>query len=178
MKNTSRLLKNEIVTLEPATQHNLDRLVKWTLDPVAQGAYKRVPQMSAEELGELFLHSNDRHYFLITRTEDQKHLGRYYHRAWHFTSEPEQVDWELNILLAKPSERGKGYGTAVQKLATDYLLDQPTTRSVFAYTFETNIGERRALEKAGFEEAGYLPHPHYKVNLPPEKSMLYVKYPA
>ncbi len=89
-----------------------------------------------------------------------------------------EVDWELNILIAEPSDRGKGYGTATQKLAVNYLLERPETRSVFAYTFATNKAERRSLEKAGFNEVGHLPDPYYKVNLPPEESILYVKKKA
>ena len=145
------------------------------LDPVAQGPYKRVPQMTAAKLHDLFLHSADRQYFLIRRTIDQKPLGRFYWRAWRFGRSHEVVDWELNIFIADPRDRGKGYGTVVQKLALDHLLQQPETRSVFAYTYAINKGERRALEKAGFEEKGYLPHPCYKVKLPPEKSVLYVR---
>jgi len=47
------MLKNEIVTLELADHQNVDLLVKWTLDPVAQGPYKRVPRMTAAELLDL-----------------------------------------------------------------------------------------------------------------------------
>jgi RimJ/RimL family protein N-acetyltransferase len=39
-------LQTEAVLLEPATEANVDLLVRWTLDPVAQGSYKRVPEMS------------------------------------------------------------------------------------------------------------------------------------
>jgi len=85
------------------------------------------------------------------------------------------VDWELNIFIAEPNERVKGYGTAAQKLALDYLLQQPETHSVFAYTYVTNQAERRSLEKAGLEERGGLPDPYYRVRLPPEKSVLYVR---
>ena len=43
-------LQNEVVLLEPATEANVDLLVRWTLDPVAQGPYKRLPEMSAARL--------------------------------------------------------------------------------------------------------------------------------
>ena len=110
------MLKNEIVTLEPADHQNVDLLVSWTLDPVAQGPYKRVPRMTAAELHDLFLHSSDRRYFLIRRTADREPLGRFYYRAWRFGSSHEMVDWELNIFVAEPNERGKGYGTAALAL--------------------------------------------------------------
>lgn len=169
------MLNNEVVTLEPADHKNVDLLIRWTLDPVAQGPYKRVPRMTAAELHGLFLHSSDRRYFLIRRTADREPLGRFYYRAWRFGSNHEMVDWELNVFIAEPNERGKGYGTAAQELALDYLLQRPETQSIFAYTYATNKAERRSLQKAGFEERGCLPHPYYKVKLPPEESVLYVR---
>jgi len=169
------MLKNEAITLEPAGEENVGRLVEWTLDPVAQGPYKRLPPLNAEELRHQFLHSSDREYFLIRRTRDGRQLGRFYWRAWRFAGESAGVDWELNIIIANPQERGKGYGTAVQRLAAEYLLGLSETRSVFAYTYTTNEAERRALAKAGFEEAGELPDVHYRVRLPPERSVLYVR---
>jgi RimJ/RimL family protein N-acetyltransferase len=63
-------------------------------------------------------------------------------------------------------ERGKGYGTAVQRLASDYLVARDETASVFAFTLRVNVGERRALEKAGFQEVGGLPNPYYRVESP------------
>jgi RimJ/RimL family protein N-acetyltransferase len=168
-------LKNQIVTLEPANEQNVELLIQWTLDPVAQGPYKRVPAMTAEELRTLFLHSPDRQYFLIRRTVGGKPLGRFYYRGWCFGDEADGIDWELNILLADPGERGRGYGTAAQQLMADYLLERHDTRGVFAYTYLTNIAERRALQRAGFEEIGLLPHAYYRVELPPEPCVLCAK---
>ena len=167
------MLANDLVTLEPADAHNVDLLVRWTLDPVAQGPTKRVPAWTVAALQDLFLHSPDRHYYLIRRGTDGKPLGRFYHRAWLFGSDPQVIDWELNIFIAHPGERGKGYGTAVQKLALDHLLPLPETHSVFAYTHVDNVAEQRALEKAGFEKIGRLPHADYPVRLPAHDSVLY-----
>jgi RimJ/RimL family protein N-acetyltransferase len=175
MEVAASMLRDELVTLEPADQRNVDLLVKWTLDPVAQGPYKRVTQMTGEELRDLFLYSSDRQYFLIRRTADHEPLGRFYFREWRFASGQKTVDWEMNIFIAEPRERGRGYGTATQTLALNYLLQRPETRSVFAYTYARNAAERRALEKVGLEEAGYLPHPYYRVRLPPEEAVLYVR---
>jgi thymidylate synthase (FAD) len=174
-KALGSLLKNEIVTLEPADTDNVALLVKWTLDPVAQGPYKRVPAMTTKALRDLFLHAADRWYFLIIRTADQKPLGRFYYRAWRFHPDSEKIDWELNILIADPAERGRGYGTVAQALALEFLLRLPETHSVFAYTFATNEAERCALQKAGFEKAGRMPSSYYRVKLPPEECVLYVR---
>src|SRR2546426_2932204 len=122
MKRDIPFLANELVTFEPADTENVDLLIQWTLDPVAQGPYKRVPEMTSLELRTLFLSEPDRQYFLIKRTVDGHPLGRFYWRAWRFTDGIEAIDWELNVFLADPLERGKGYGTAAQRLASDYLV--------------------------------------------------------
>jgi hypothetical protein len=87
------MLKNETVTLEPAGRQNVDLLVRWTLDSVVQGRYKRVPSWTAAEVRELILHSPDRQYFLIRRTADREPLGRFYYRAWRFGARDDVVDW-------------------------------------------------------------------------------------
>ena len=169
-------LSDEVVTLEPANESTVDLLVKWTLDSIAQGPYKRVPLMTAKELCNLFLNSVGRWYFMIRRTADHKPLGRFYYRAWRFLPDSDEIDWELSIFIADPVERGKGYGTACQKLALNFLLPRPETHSVFAYTFATNKAEQRALQKAGFEEMGPMPSSYYRVRLPPEPCVLYVRH--
>ncbi len=149
MKTSASLLHHPLVTLVPADEQNVDLLVRWTLDPVAQGPYKRVPMLTAAELRDLFLHRADRQYFLIRRTADGHPLGRFYYRAWRLGGDAGSIDWELNLLIADPRERGKGYGTAAQQAVVNYLLERPETRSVFAYTYVINTAERRALEKVG-----------------------------
>lgn len=175
MRVGGSLPHHPLVTLEPADEQNVDLLIQWTQDPVAQGPHKRVPMLSAAELRDLFLHSADRQYFLIRRTADGHPLGRFYYRAWRFGGEAGTIDWEVNLLIANPKERGKGYGTAAQQVVVDYLLERRETRSVFAYTYVTNLAERRALEKVGLIELGPLPHAYYRVEAPPEPCILYVK---
>jgi len=162
-----------MITLEPANEDNVELLIKWTLDPVAQGPYKRVPAMTADELRDLFLHSPDRHYFMIKRTADQKPLGRFYYRAWRFQPGSKEIDWELNIFIADPAERGRGYGTAVQVLATEFLLQLPETRS-------RGEAGRRVVGFAPIPSIRpasplLMPSPYYQVKLPPEACILYVR---
>jgi RimJ/RimL family protein N-acetyltransferase len=127
------------VLLEAASAHNVDVLVAWTLDPEAQGPFKRAPDETRERLVARFLANGPRHYY------------------------PPGIDWELNILIADPGERGKGFGTTVQRLATRSLSALPETRSVFAYTHVENIAEQRAPEKAGLRRVGTLPLEEYPV---------------
>ncbi|MGH7724465.1 MAG: GNAT family N-acetyltransferase [Candidatus Eiseniibacteriota bacterium] len=168
-------LADAMVTLEPASPENVDLLIGWTMDPIAQGPYKRVPLRSADELRSLLLADPDRSYFLLRRSSDAAPLGRFYWRAWRFhgSSDP-IVDWEINIFLADPEERGKGYGTAAQRLAACHLAARPETRSVFAFTLVRNAPERRALLKAGFLDRGLMPNERYPVTLPAEPCLLFV----
>lgn len=171
----NNVLRNNLVTLEPATEDNVELLIKWTLDPIAQGEYKIVPEMTSSELKDLFLRSGERQYFLI-RNEKNKPIGRLYFREWKFNEHNEKIDWELNIIISEPSERGKGYGTQSQSLITEYLMELNETNSIFAYTMIENTSERRTLEKIGFEKKGYLPSKYYKVNLGKLKSEEFVLY--
>lgn len=159
-------LQNDLVILEPASEANVDLLVRWTLDPVAQGPYKRVPETSAAQLRDLFLHEQSREYFVIRVVPGDTPVGRLYWRAWRFTPDPDAIDWELNVFLAEPGVRGRGLGTSSQGLAVRHLLGRRSTRSVFAFTAVDNHPERRALLKAGLRELGPLPHPRYPVPLP------------
>jgi RimJ/RimL family protein N-acetyltransferase len=166
-------LQNDLVALEPASEANVDLLVRWTLDPVAQGPYKRVPESGAAELRELFLQEPSREYFVIRLVPDGTPVGRLYWRAWRFTPNPDLIDWELNILLADPGVRGRGLGSASQELAIQHLLGRRSTRSVFAFTAVENHAERRALKKAGLHELGPLPHPRYPIPLPEGNWLVY-----
>lgn len=49
-----------------------------------------------------------------------------------------------------PEFRGKGYGTAAQRLLTSYLFATTAANRVEAGTDVKNLAEQRALEKAGF----------------------------
>src|SRR5262245_22041620 len=170
-----RILADDLVALEPAGPRNVDLLVRWSLDPIAQGPFKRVPNLSTDELRSLFLADPDRSYFVLRRCSDATPIGRFYWREWRFggPSDP-LVDWELNIFLADPRERGKGYGTAAQRLAASYLEALPETRSLFAFTLADNNAERRALLKAGFLDRGLMPNEGYPVVLPIELCQLFV----
>jgi RimJ/RimL family protein N-acetyltransferase len=178
MKTQTLPFADNLATLEPADATNVERLIRWTLDPIAQGPHKRVPDMTADELRTLFLDNPDRQCFLIRRSADGHPLGRFYWRAWRLSESPAEIDWELNIFLADPLERGRGYGAAVQRLASAYLLARPETRSVFAFTFLANVAEQRALLNAGFREEGLLPHAHYhghRAELSEQPCLLFVK---
>lgn len=168
-------LRNENVTLEPASEETADLLVRWSLDPIANGPFKRVPPLAPVQLRELILQSPDRQYFLVRLVPSGLAVGRFYWRAWRFSPEAKCTDYELNILVAQPEQRGRGVGTAVQRLAVTHLLSRPETHSVFAYTHIDNHAERRALVRAGLQDLGLLPHSYYRLPQPEFPCVLFAK---
>jgi RimJ/RimL family protein N-acetyltransferase len=68
---------------------------------------------------------------------------------------PTSYCWSIGIGLF-PEARGKGYGTAAQRLLAEYLFAHTPVNRVEADTEVTNLGEQRALEKAGFTREGVL----------------------
>ena len=62
---------------------------------------------------------------------------------------------EIGILLF-PEHRGKGLGTATQRILADYLFSTTPVNRLEAITAVDNVAEQRALEHAGFTREGLL----------------------
>ena len=67
----------------------------------------------------------------------------------------EGTTWEIGILLA-PEHRGKGVGSAAQRLLAAYLFAHTRVHRLTANTELENLAEQRALEKSGFRREGVL----------------------
>src|ERR1700733_14490877 len=76
--------------------------------------------------------------------------------AWRRRSYgPHSPCWIVSIAL-KPEARGHGHGTEAQRQLTRYLFAHTQAHRIEAGTELTNVGEQRALEKAGFTREGVL----------------------
>ena len=69
--------------------------------------------------------------------------------------------WNLGIQLM-PEHRGRGYGSAAQSAAVDYLFATTPCARIEADTEVTNVAEQRALEKAGFSREGVTRSTHFR----------------
>jgi len=67
----------------------------------------------------------------------------------------ERLAWEVGIILA-PEHRGRGVGTAAQRLLVDHLFHTTPIHRICAYTEADNVAEQRSLEKCGFRREGVL----------------------
>jgi RimJ/RimL family protein N-acetyltransferase len=63
--------------------------------------------------------------------------------------------WTIAIAVYL-EHRGNGIGTEAQRQLTEYLFRHTRAERIQAYTDVENIGEQRALEKAGFTKEGTL----------------------
>ena len=63
--------------------------------------------------------------------------------------------WEIGIALA-PAARGRGIGTAAQRLLVEHLFTTTDVHRIQASTDVENLPEERALERAGFVREGVL----------------------
>jgi RimJ/RimL family protein N-acetyltransferase len=78
--------------------------------------------------------------------------------SWHVESYgPTQgsMAWNIGIGLA-PECRGHGVGTLAQRLLAEWLLTTTPLLRVEASTDVVNVGEQRALERAGFTREGVI----------------------
>ena len=56
-----------------------------------------------------------------------------------------------------PEAQGRGYATEIVGALTEWLLEQPSVKTVTAECLETNHASVRVLRKTGFENAGKKP---------------------
>jgi RimJ/RimL family protein N-acetyltransferase len=68
---------------------------------------------------------------------------------------PNGYCWNIGVWVA-PEHRGRGHGAAAQRLLVAYLFEHTSMERVEASTEIANVGEQRALEKAGFTREGVL----------------------
>ncbi|MFC0527817.1 GNAT family N-acetyltransferase [Phytohabitans kaempferiae] len=63
--------------------------------------------------------------------------------------------WTIGIALL-PDHRGRGVGTAAQRLLVGYLFDTTAAQRIEAYTDTENLAEQHALARIGFAREGVL----------------------
>ena len=77
-----------------------------------------------------------------------------YHPVWYGPN-PSSRAFNQGLGIV-PAFRGKGIGTTCQKLILDLLFATTDVFRIEASTDITNIGEQKALERAGFTREGIL----------------------
>lgn len=74
---------------------------------------------------------------------------------------PQGYCYNIGIWIA-PDHRGRGHGVEAQRQLAAYLFENYYLERVEASTDVDNVGEQRALEKAGFTREGVLRHAWFR----------------
>jgi RimJ/RimL family protein N-acetyltransferase len=150
----------ELRPIEPDDVAFLDRQHE---DPDAAGEFNWYGRRREETIGRLARQvaagetiQDDGGLFAIV-DDDGNLLGDVSWRTSHNGPPPYGECWQIGIWLA-PEARGHGHGAAAQRLIADYLFANSPRERVEAGTEAGNIGEQKALEKAGFTREGVLRH--------------------
>jgi len=81
--------------------------------------------------------------------------------SWRQNDRPGPGVLEIGALIL-PEMRGRGVGTAAQRMLVDYLFSTTTAHRIWAGTEVGNVAEQRALERCGFRQEGRLRGGHWR----------------
>ncbi|MCT2585256.1 GNAT family N-acetyltransferase [Actinophytocola gossypii] len=135
--------------LRPVTEPDLDLLRDMAEDPESIGVFNwggfTDDAVWRRRWADNRLIENDRTMLMVASGDET--LGFV---SWNKISTGQHSHlFELGIALV-PDARGRGHGTAAQKLAARYLFAHHPINRIQAWTETGNVAEQRALEKAGF----------------------------
>jgi RimJ/RimL family protein N-acetyltransferase len=131
-------------------QGDITLLARWSNDPGAYGACLTPEQASHQQLAELQaggVYWGESHRMFLIELRDGSPIGTI--RYWIQAEEAEHAVVALKI--ARPEERGKGYGTEAQKYLIMFLFDRTGVDAVEMYTDVNNHAQQRCLQKLGFD---------------------------
>ena len=148
-------MDNTAVRLQPLRDKDLGLLERFATDPAFSEPFEwggfRSPEVLRRRWEEDGLLESDPHYLAVVDDNDEA-LGLV---MWEQGSRGLGGSgvWVVGILLA-PEHRGRGIGTAAQRLLAEYLFETTQAHRLLAFTEATNTAEQRALEKCGFQREG------------------------
>jgi RimJ/RimL family protein N-acetyltransferase len=90
---------------------------------------------------------------MVERIADSTPIGIVTWQAKGFGADPRSRYWSIGIALV-PEARGRGYGTAAQRLHVDYLFETTPVNRVEACCDMENLAAQRKSEKVGLRREG------------------------
>lgn len=139
------------LSLGKIQEDNLPIITAWSRSEAACGSYLtpenyNVEQMRCQIQSGVFWSDREKMFFVKTK-EDSHPIGTAHY--WQPSGGKNSITMALKIAL--PEERGKGYGTEIQKFLIIHIFDQLPIQSIEMYTDINNIAQQRCLKKLGFE---------------------------
>jgi ribosomal-protein-alanine N-acetyltransferase len=150
-------MPQEPLRLRPIEEADLDPLRRFDTDPSSRGPYLpsafRSPHARRHRWEEDGWLGGDFSQLAVVLS-DGTLVGIVSWRPYK-TAGPEGGCLEIGALLF-PEHRGKGLGSAAQRLLAEYLLATTLANRLQAVTDVENLAEQRALERAGFRREGVM----------------------
>lgn len=145
------------VRLRPFREPDLELLTRFATDPAASEPYEwfgfKSPEAFRRRWEEDGFLDKDPRYLAVALHSDDTGIGWVMWRQGVFGTQTGV--WEIGILLV-PEHRGRGAGTAAQRLLVEHLFATTTAHRIWAGTVSGNLAEQRVLEKCGFRREGLL----------------------
>ncbi len=152
------MIRGKLVDLRPIAASDLDSLEAWMAEPEYAGEFNTFGLRPAGAFRRGFAEHGylaDDHGLLLIVTKSGDFAGDIQYRRVSYGPESGNHAYELGITVAA-AQRGRGYGAEAQRLLAAYLFATDPIARVQASTDIANIGEQRALERAGFTREGVL----------------------
>lgn len=139
------------LTLAKIRERDLPAIVAWSRSKTACGPYLSPENYDVEQMrGQIrsgVFWSDLEKMFLVKLKEDDRPIGTAHY--WQAMGRRETVG--ISLKVAVPEERGRGYGTEIQKFLIIYILEQLPVEAIEIYTDINNIAQQRCLNKLGFD---------------------------
>ncbi len=146
----NQLFTNRLA-LRRVQEEHLPEIVAWSQTKAACGGYLTPESYNTEQMREQIrsgvFWSDLEKMFIVERKEDGRPIGTAHY--WHPTGKHNTATMALKVAI--PEERGKGYGTEIQKSLIIYILDRLPVEAIEIYTDINNTAQLRCAKKLGFE---------------------------
>jgi [ribosomal protein S5]-alanine N-acetyltransferase len=150
-------MPDQPVRLRPIEEADLDTLRRFDTDPSSRGPYLssgfRSPHTRRRRWEEDGWLGGDLSQLAVVLPDGT--LAGIVSWRTIVTGGPEAGCLEIGVLLF-PEHRGRGLGTAAQQQLVEYLFATTLANRLQAITDVENIGEQKALERAGFRREGVM----------------------
>lgn len=141
------MAENENITFEPFTDADFDRLISWIKNEKElvqfAGPVFNFPLTRAQLHN--YLIDPKRHAFKIIHVDTHTVIGH-----CEAYQEDEQHSRLCRILIGDKSFRGKGYGTVLTKMLTEWIFENLQAEYITLNVYDFNAAAIKSYEKAGF----------------------------
>lgn len=152
------MIRGQVIALRPVDEGDLAQLEAWAADPGFGGEFNSFALARPGDIRRGFAahgYLADERGMLLIVTKSGEVAGDVSYRHVNHGPGPSNRTYEIGITVA-PGWRGRGFGAEAQRLLAAYLFAIYTIERVQATTDIRNLGEQRALERAGFTREGVL----------------------